>query len=120
MTSIASLCAGQSIPGRIVEVLQNMQKIYGENLVIDRISSSEVELWLRNKTDCEFIAHMMTQKNAIFGTAVPISGAGCLLGPTDFQILCEQLPRTGETGLFLRYLPNIPRRQDYLAGFWFY
>jgi hypothetical protein len=120
MTSPTFLSAGIQIPARITQVLQQMQKIYGSSLVVERVTPSEIELYLRTKTDSEFIADMMTRKTEIFGASLAISGQGCALGPTDFQILCEQSPRAGESGLYLRYLPNTPNRQDYLSGFWFY
>jgi len=119
MLSLTSLTAGKPIPTRITEVLQQMQNIYGANLSITHVTASEIELRVRNMTDAALIAHMMTRKEAIFGASLAVSGQGCLLGPADFQVLCEQTPRAGQSGLYLRYLPNTPNRQDYLAGFWF-
>jgi hypothetical protein len=121
MQSLVSLSAGKLIPARITEVLQQMQNIYGGNLVITRVTASEIELHSQNMTDAVLIANMMTRKDEIFGTSIiAISGQGCVLGPPDFQILCEQISKAGQSGLFLRYLPNTPNRQDYLSGFWFY
>ncbi|HYW42730.1 MAG TPA: hypothetical protein VE959_07730 [Bryobacteraceae bacterium] len=116
----SAMSAGKQIPTRITEVLERMRNMYGGNLVITRVTASEIELHARNMTDARLIADMMTRKNEIFGAFALATGAGCVLGPPDFQILCEQAARAGQTGLFLRYLPNTPNRQDYLAGYWFY
>jgi hypothetical protein len=120
MQSLAPLSAGKLIPTRITEVLQQMQKCYGGNLTITRVTASEIELHVRTMTDAALIANMMTRKAEIFGAAGAVSGQGCVLGPPDFQILCEQVPQASQSGLFLRYLPNTPNRQNYLSGFWFY
>jgi len=73
-------------------------------------------------TDALLIQDVMDQKTEVFGADRGIATSqGCVLGPTDFQVLCEQVTTAASTrGLLLRYLPAMPDRADYLAGFWFY
>jgi len=119
MRNLASLSAGKVIPARITEVLQQMQSIYGRNLEITRLTASEVDLKVRNMPDTLLIANMMTRARDIFGDSGPVTGKACVLGPMDFEILCQQGGRAGQ-GLFLRYLPNTADRQSCFSGFWFY
>lgn len=120
MHSVATLAAGRVLPPRVAEVLSRLQAIYGSDLVITRVTASEVDFRSRSMTDSAMIRDMMPRKDAIFGSALAVSGPGCFLGPADFQVLAEQNSTGGQPGLCLRYLPNIANRQQYLAGFWFY
>jgi hypothetical protein len=119
MSTVASAGAGQSIPARITEVLQKMHDIYGANLVVTRLTPSQIDLKVQNTTDAQLIADMIQRKDEIFGPNGPITGPGDALGPTDFEIFCQQGGTVGQ-GLFLYYLPNTPDRQAHQAGFWFY
>jgi len=121
MLDVERLSCGQIVPPRVQNVLQNLQILYGKNLKITSINAQEVVFSVIHMTDAHLISTLMTQKEMIFGSDVAISGAGCLLGPPDFQVLCEQFSTAGSSqGLLLRYLPNIPNRSEYLSGFWFY
>ncbi|HEY4360006.1 MAG TPA: hypothetical protein VGN17_03515 [Bryobacteraceae bacterium] len=119
MLSLSSLSAGKIIPSRITQVLQQMQSIYGNQLEITRLTASEVNLKVRSMPDTLLIANMMTRTSEIFGASGPVTGQACVLGPMDFEILCEQGGPAGQ-GLFLTYLPNTTNRQSRLSGYWFY
>lgn len=121
MLPIAHHVSGKMIPPRLISVLHNLEKIYGGQLVIESMDHAEVNFYVRNLTDSQLISHMMSQTAAIFGGSGGFSGAGCVLGPADFQILTEEIATAeSDGGIWLRYLPNIPNRHDYLSGFWFY
>jgi hypothetical protein len=120
MLSLASLSAGKPLPARVNQVLQQLETIYGGNIVIKSATASEIQIQSRTMTDAMLIANMMTQSAEIFGHTGPVTGPACVLGPMDFQILAAQSPAPGQGGLWLRYLPNLANRQDYFSGFWFY
>jgi hypothetical protein len=120
MVNVGRGISGQTLPARIEEVIQNLKQVFGANLVITSIGDVEVTFSVRNLTDKQLISHMMGNSTTIFGTSKMLSGAGCVLGPGDFQILCAQTSSTVSQGLLMRYLPNMPDRAEYLSGFWFY
>jgi len=114
--------AGKEIPRRISDVLGNLQRLYAAGLVISEVSPSGATFYVRNLTDHQLMQQLFTQKVEIFGAALmPSLTHGCVLGPADFQILAEQVTTAASTrGILLRYLPAMPDRADYLAGYWFY
>jgi len=121
MFALEQSLSGKIVPARVLTVLQNLQKIHGSNLVIHSIDNVEVNLSVRNLTNKQLMASTMQQAALVFGTGGPLMGAGCVLGPSDFQMLCEQTPSAAPAGgVYLRYLPNMPDRHQYLSGFWFY
>jgi len=117
------MTAGKFIPPRITAVLENLRRVYGEKLVLKSVTSEGAVFSVQHLTDVQLIKDLMQQKHAVFGAAslaAETTGPSCVLGPRDFQVLCAQTPKSVGDGIHLKYMPAIPDRQDYLAGFWFY
>src|SRR5262245_49597300 len=88
------LSAGKVLPRRLQEVMNNLQEMFGNDLEVKSLNREGATFYVHNMSDKSLIREMIKKTHDIFG---PLSNQtpGCVLGPSDFQILCASNPRGG-------------------------
>ena len=116
--SYSRLSAGKVLPRRLQEAMDNLQAMFGNDLQVTKLDHKGATFYVHSMSDKSLIREMINKTHDIFG-ARSNQTPGCVLGPSDFQILCASNPRGGR-GLTLRYLDGMPDGGDYQSGYWFY
>ena len=117
MLNVTRLVAGKHVPAPLMGVMKRLEGMFGNDLQMTTLDSNAVTVRVRSLTNEVLIRTLMVRKDAIFGSG-PLMGSGCVLGPSDFEILCP-LATVPDGGLTIRYLRNLPNRDEYLSGFWY-
>jgi hypothetical protein len=101
--------AVDDVPDDFSPVLQRIESLFDKPVVIDDFDEEWLHFHIPGLTDRYVIVKIETRHDVILpGSELQ-----------DYQILCAST-RAGGLGLWIHSLADLPDRDDYLSGVWFF